>query len=427
MSKLERPTNSWKNVIVEFPKERPSSVRIPKKPDLLNSIKKSVNHFICQMAVLTTIWFKKHGRIEQRSANCNHTAGFKIDVQITVNDVDFRSGNYLFTKCCPGIIKYSLNSCRLKTPQSPKRTQYAQAPDTDKLTRITKRRKNRPICEKDFILEPRLNSISFFRKSSWAGSTCFLFKNPLELSSCWAGSTRFWDGESAKNVLLTPPKSMKRATFARKLSWARAEQSRAEQAQLEKKGKKGMKSVVLLDVFFLDTFYVGGWRFLTHCVCASRGWGRPPYRPRPGHWWLHLPLHNTWKPMRVLKISVLQKRPMLVLQKPCLQFFWIWRLVTYKKSQKRHPKKRNYFPGHFHRLGQLLLRQGSSVPRTLVIIICNISTRRLIVEFRWVRKIHKLFLLSFFLWGRRPSLINGFWGTAAPKYKPFWGSSVENA
>jgi len=41
----------------------------------------------------------------------------------TVVDVDFRNRNYLFLKCCPGIINFCLNSCRLKisTQLRPKR------------------------------------------------------------------------------------------------------------------------------------------------------------------------------------------------------------------------------------------------------------------------------------------------------------------
>ena len=45
-----------------------------------------------------------------------------------VVDVFFRNGNYLFLKCCPGIINSCLNSCRLKTstPQTPKRAERAR-------------------------------------------------------------------------------------------------------------------------------------------------------------------------------------------------------------------------------------------------------------------------------------------------------------
>jgi len=41
---------------------------------------------------------------------------------LTIAEVFFRNGNYLFFKCCRGVINYCLNTCRLKssTPQTPK-------------------------------------------------------------------------------------------------------------------------------------------------------------------------------------------------------------------------------------------------------------------------------------------------------------------
>ena len=43
----------------------------------------------------------------------------------TVVDAFFRNGIFLFLECCPGIINYCRNGCRLKTstPQTPQRAE----------------------------------------------------------------------------------------------------------------------------------------------------------------------------------------------------------------------------------------------------------------------------------------------------------------
>jgi len=50
----------------------------------------------------------------------------------TVVDVDCRDGNDLFIKCCPGVINYRLNRCRLtknldNSSHTPKRAEHSGA------------------------------------------------------------------------------------------------------------------------------------------------------------------------------------------------------------------------------------------------------------------------------------------------------------
>ena len=210
---------------------------------------------MCQIVLLTTIWFKKYGRIEQRRTNCNYTAGLKIDFRITVNDVDYWSGNYLFTKCCPGIIKFSFNSCWLKSPQSQKRTQYAQAQDADKLTSLTKRRENQPICGKKYhawisftfyfifpkIVLSQLNSV-FVDNSG----THFIFFSTIVLSRLkqilrrwkvlkmsFSRLPNLWKGRFSRANWVEPKQS--------RAEQSRAEQSRAEQSRAGSTWEKGEK------------------------------------------------------------------------------------------------------------------------------------------------------------------------------------------